>query len=162
MIVGINGFKMPEDCADCIVDCSKITGCPLVEIQQSEDCIRRQDVIDLIETCNSDGLKGIFCSYSDGERFEILVNKIKSAQPVAAIAEIHFDKDHLKEICEEHIKNLEHSTCKECRWWDSESGITGYCNAEKHIYYDKSWNIEIRRKTKSDFYCADFEERDND
>lgn len=35
-----------------------------------EDAVSRQAVFEIIDDCNSDGLKGIFCSYDDGERFK--------------------------------------------------------------------------------------------
>ena len=38
--------------------------------------IELDKVLDLLETCNSDGLKGIFCSYKDGKRFEEYIKKL--------------------------------------------------------------------------------------
>ena len=43
------------------------------------DCVSRKDVFETIDDCNSDGLKGIFCSYDDGERFK---EYIKNLPPV--------------------------------------------------------------------------------
>ena len=45
------------------------------------DLISRQAVFETIDDCNSDGLKGIFCSYDDGERFKEYIKKLPSAQP---------------------------------------------------------------------------------
>lgn len=52
-----------------------------------------------------------------------------------------------------------HGTCIDCKWWDSENNNTGYCNACKHGHWSSTWDIGIYRKTKADFYCADFEKR---
>ena len=43
------------------------------------DCVSRKEVFETIDDCNSDGLKGIFCSYDDGERFK---EYIKNLPPV--------------------------------------------------------------------------------
>lgn len=66
----------------------------------------------------------------------------------------------------EHVKNMqgvmpEQKKCKNCKWWsgdDDDSGF-GYCQACKHGHYSDSWDIGIYRKTKADFYCADYVER---
>ena len=44
----------------------------------SEDTISREAVLETIEDCNSDGLKGIFCSYDDGKRFEAYIKDLPS------------------------------------------------------------------------------------
>ncbi len=46
-----------------------------------EDCISREAVLETIEDCNSDGLKGIFCSYNDGERFKEYIKALPSVTP---------------------------------------------------------------------------------
>lgn len=45
----------------------------------SDDCVSRQAVFETIDDCNSDGLKGIFCSYNDGERFKEYIKKLPPA-----------------------------------------------------------------------------------
>ena len=45
------------------------------------DCVSRQVVFETIDDCNSDGLKGIFCSYDDGERFKEYIKKLPSVTP---------------------------------------------------------------------------------
>ena len=52
-----------------------------------------------------------------------------------------------------------HGTCKDCTWWKSETRKVGYCNACKHGHCSGNWDIGIYRKTKDDFYCADFDKR---
>lgn len=47
----------------------------------SEDCVSRQAVFETIDDCNSDGLKGIFCSYDDGERFKEYIKKLPPVTP---------------------------------------------------------------------------------
>lgn len=44
--------------------------------QPCDDCISRKAVLEIIEDCNSDGLKGIFCSYKDGKRFEKYIKEL--------------------------------------------------------------------------------------
>lgn len=52
-----------------------------LEQQPCEDCISREAVLETIEACNSDGLKGIFCSYNDGERFKEYIKALPSVTP---------------------------------------------------------------------------------
>ena len=47
-----------------------------LEQQTCDDCVSRQAVLETIETCNNDGLKGIFCSYNDGKRFEAYIKSL--------------------------------------------------------------------------------------
>lgn len=53
----------------------------LLEQQPCEDCVSRAEVFEAIDDCNSDGLKGIFCSYNDGERFKEYIKKLLSVTP---------------------------------------------------------------------------------
>ena len=50
------------------------------EQESCEDAVSRKAVFETIDDCNRDGLKGIFCSYDDGERFK---EYIKNLPPVA-------------------------------------------------------------------------------
>lgn len=43
-----------------------------------EDCISRKAVFETIDDCDSDGLKGIFCSYVDGEKFKKYIKELPS------------------------------------------------------------------------------------
>lgn len=52
-----------------------------LEQQPCDDCISRKVVLETIEDCNSDGLKGIFCSYNDGKRFEAYIKELPSVTP---------------------------------------------------------------------------------
>lgn len=51
------------------------------EQQSIEDCVSRKAVFETIDDCNSDGLKGIFCSYDDGERFKEYVKMLPPVTP---------------------------------------------------------------------------------
>lgn len=53
----------------------------IAEQQPSEDCVSRKAVFETIDDCNSDGLKGIFCSYDDGERFKEYIKKLPPVTP---------------------------------------------------------------------------------
>lgn len=46
--------------------------------------------------------------------------------------------------------------CGECKWYDN-----SYCFAARHNYYSPNWEINIRRKYKADFFCADGERRED-
>lgn len=47
----------------------------------SGDCVSRQAVLETIDACNIDGLKGIFCSYDDGERFKEYIKVLPPVTP---------------------------------------------------------------------------------
>lgn len=49
--------------------------------QHSDDCVSRQAVLETIDACNIDGLKGIFCSYDDGERFKEYIKVLPPVTP---------------------------------------------------------------------------------
>ena len=61
------------------------------------DLISREAVYDMIETCNSDGLKGIFCSYQDGERFKKHIKKIPTV-PAIPLSVIEGIKAEIKQM----------------------------------------------------------------
>lgn len=108
-----------------------------------EDCVNRQAVIECLN-CEINGKIESDIDLSEHKReFQEFANMIMAAQKIA-------------------ILNLPYATptlgrCKNCRWWDSENNIVGHCHACKHGYMSDSWDIGIYRKTKADFYCADFE-----
>lgn len=50
--------------------------------------------------------------------------------------------------------------CEGCRWWDNEeNSVYGYCRACQPGYRTKRWEIDINRKCKGDWFCADGERR---
>lgn len=51
----------------------------MLDQEPCEDAVSRKAVLENIDDCNSDGLKGIFCSYDSGERFK---EYIKNLPPV--------------------------------------------------------------------------------
>lgn len=53
--------------------------------------------------------------------------------------------------------------CKDCKWWDQiNDGPYGYCHACKHAFYSSSWEINIYRRYKEDWFCADGERKDDE
>lgn len=52
-----------------------------LEQEPCEDAVSRQAVLETIDVCNSDGLKGIFCSYDDGERFKAYIKGLPPVTP---------------------------------------------------------------------------------
>lgn len=121
--------------------------------QQSCDCVSRQALLEFVESKYQ----------SNWWNVDEVLAKIKSlppVTPVCGIATVHFSKEDLREICNERIEiACEHGTCKDCKWWETENRKIGYCNACKHGHCSGNWDIGIYRKTKDDFYCADFEKR---
>ena len=84
--------------------------------QSGEDCVSRQAVFETLDDCNSDGLKGIFCSYDDGERFKEYIKNLPPITPTRCIAAVRFSKEDLREICNERIEiECTHGTCKDCK-----------------------------------------------
>lgn len=53
----------------------------LLSLEPYEDYISRQDVLDLIEHYNSDGLGSVFYGYDEGVKFANAVNKLPSVKP---------------------------------------------------------------------------------
>lgn len=49
--------------------------------QPCEDAVSRKAVFETIDDCNSDGLKSIFCSYDDGERFKEYIKALPQVEP---------------------------------------------------------------------------------
>lgn len=88
---------------------------------QSEDCVSREAVFETIDNCNSDGLKGIFCSYDDGERFKEYIKKLPLATPTHKVGKWIpiWDKDHLVVLayqCSEceTMRNTTTNYCADC------------------------------------------------
>lgn len=128
-----------------------------LEQQPSEDCVSRKFMYELGATC--------IATRDKNDKLIALgtIEDLPSATPTHCIAEVRFSKEDLREICNERIEiECTHGTCKDCVWWDSENNIIGYCNACKHWHGSSRWDIGIYRKTKADFYCADFEKRGNE
>lgn len=82
---------------------ARINELPSVTPQPCEDCISRQAVFETIDDCNSDGLKGIFCSYRAGLRFKEYIKDLPSVtlqEPIEKCTWIKYDyrtmrpKDH--------------------------------------------------------------------
>lgn len=128
----------------------------VLEQQPSQDCVSRQAVLDCL---TATGLKKFDFILDAREK----VNNLPPVTPTQCIATFRFSKEDLREICNERIEvECTHGTCKDCNWWDSENHTIGYCNACKHQHWSGSWSIGIYRKTKDDFYCADYEKRDDE
>lgn len=72
----------------------------------SEDCVSRKTVFETIDDCNSDGLKGIFCSYDDGERFKEYIKKLPPVTPTHCIATVKFSKEDMRELIDEKMKDI--------------------------------------------------------
>ena len=66
---------------------------PTTKNNLGDDCISRKAVFETIDDCNRDGLKGIFCSYDDGERFK---EYIKNLPPITPQFSSELDKNSKK------------------------------------------------------------------
>lgn len=69
----------------------------------------------------------------------------------AALLDIHKRQGEMVEVIR----------CENCMWWDQmdEGSRMGYCQAAKHGYYSRHWEISIYRTTERDFFCKDGEPR---
>lgn len=126
----------------------------------SDDCVSRKAVLDTLmkyeKPCDD---RQDFYLDSTTE-FEEEIKELPPVTPTQCIATVQFNKEELREICNERIEiECTHGTCKDCKWWESDNDKIGYCSACKHGHTSSTWEIGIYRKTKSDFYCADFEKR---
>lgn len=81
-------LKQRECCRECVANCTcnecdKAFEMAIEALKQEpcEDTISRKAVLETIDDCNSDGLKGIFCSYGDGERFKEYIKELPSVIP---------------------------------------------------------------------------------
>lgn len=124
MAVVIHNFEMPEHCFNCsrkinpderqcnidrhvfeetlgVITNHRDKDCPLQEIQQLEDCISRQAVLNMSTLIELD----------DGQHFDSIdpedVKKLLPVMPVAAIANIKFDKEDLEKIVNERLEGIE-------------------------------------------------------
>lgn len=78
-------LKQRECCRECVANCTcnecdKAFEMAIEALKQEpcEDTISRKAILETIDDCNSDGLKGIFCSYGDGERFKEYIKELPS------------------------------------------------------------------------------------
>jgi hypothetical protein len=103
------------------------------------DCVSRKAVFEAIDDCNSDGLKGIFCSYKDGERFKEYIKKLSPVTPTMCIATVQFSKEELRDICNERIEiACQHGTCKDCKHlcdWHNGRSKAMNCNGDCEYCY---------------------------
>lgn len=104
----------------------------LLEQQPSEDSVSRKAVFETIDDCNSDGLKGIFCSYDDGERFKEYIKNLPSVTPTfpkdatngnlmtAMFPDIKIREHEKTDICDAYIQIdiWDFSICVSKDWWD--------------------------------------------
>ena len=74
-----------------------------LEQETCEVAISKQAVLETIDDCNSDGLKGIFCSYDGGERFKEYIKNLPPVTPRPKIG--HWIKCDI----------LQEFKCSECR-----------------------------------------------
>lgn len=128
--------------------------CPLIEIESDSDCVSRQALLEFVESKYQS-------NWWNADEVLAKIKSLPSVTPVCGTATVHFSKEDLREICNERIEiECKHGTCKDCKWWESETRKVGYCNACKHGHCSGSWDIGIYRKTKDDFFCADYERRE--
>ena len=106
--------------------------CPLIEIEQSEDCVSRQAVLN----------SSILIELDDGQRFESIdpedVKKLLPVMPVAAIANIKFDKEDLEKIIAERLAGIER---KKGKWINGHCSICG-CDVPAYII-DWKWKEDM-------------------
>lgn len=158
-MVAIKDMKMPKNCFECnyaevsprgaycrithndidegldiYEDTNKYPShCPLIEIEQSEDCVSRQAVLN----------SSILIELDDGQRFESIdpedVKKLLPVMPVAAIANIKFDKEDLEKIIAECLAGIER---KKGKWINGHCSICG-CDVPAYII-DWKWKEDMK------------------
>lgn len=100
------------------------------------DCISRKAVFETIDDCNRDGLKGIFCSYDDGERFKEYIKNLPSVTPLSSELEKNskkLEKNFGESDCisrADAIKAMQ-DKAKELK---NEDTINGLCGAVAILY----------------------------
>ncbi len=117
-----------------------------------EDSISREAVFETIDDCSSDGLKGIFCSYDDGERFKKYIKKLPSVTPttkwIPYSEKLPKDRDWYLGIFKEPDTGWINPIPYICYYVGYETVITtkeywvlkGYTDRDKHIGY--YYNLE--------------------
>ena len=73
--------------------------------QTCEDAVSRQAVLETIDVCNSDGLKGIFCSYDDGERFKAYIKGLPPVTPKQQTCEDAISREAVLDIIMPYCKD---------------------------------------------------------
>ena len=166
-MIAIKDFGMPHCCVNCdmCLPCALNEGlchitqktlsdiydkrdsdCPLIEIEQSEDCVSRQALLEFVESKYQ----------SNWWNVDEVLAKIKSLPPVApvcGIATVQFSKEDLREICNERIEiECTHGTCKDC--------LNHGINKQYEDIDGARYCSSFRTYTGYDFYCADFEKRE--
>lgn len=76
-----------------------------LEQQPCEDAVSRQAVLETIDVCNSDGLKGIFCSYDDGERFKAYIKDLPPVTPKQQPCEDAISRQEVLDIIMPYCKD---------------------------------------------------------
>lgn len=104
----------------------------LLEQQSSEDSVSRKAVFETIDDCNSDGLKGIFCSYDDGERFKEYIKKLSPVTPTHKVGMWIFTKT----IFDKYGSTVECQSCRK-KWktydeirWKKENKFCPNCGTD--------------------------------
>lgn len=114
------GSQNMESCD--IRGCDNREAIKTLEQESCEDLVNRQAVFETIDDCNKDGLKGIFCSYDDGERFKEYIKKLPSVTPTPKKGKWeNLDFHHYYNDSEIETVELRCSCCNEIVEWDIES-----------------------------------------
>lgn len=102
--------------------------------QSCNDCISREAVLETIEDYNNDGLKGIFCSYNDGERFKEYIKALPSVIP----------KENT-------------GYCKDCKWWKDNDGVY-----RRGIGAESKCPINCKEVYEGNGYCFMFKPQESE
>lgn len=128
----------------------------------SDDCVSRTEVIKTIENCYIPNETP--SSHTEHEEYGTLIPKmglidtisdLPPVTPTHCIAEVKFNKEDLREICNERIEiACEHGTCKDCKHWKDSDGVY-----RRGIGAESKCPINNSRVFEGTFYCADYEKR---
>jgi hypothetical protein len=132
------------------------------ETEISDDCVSRIQALSAIRDLypNAPFIRANWEKWREKNKkyieCEDIIKALPPVTPTQCIAAIRFNKEDLREICNERIEiACEHGTCKDCKHWDKEGEYCSHLSNYNGWFEDEYYQVY----TESDFYCADFEKR---
>lgn len=126
----------------------------IAEQQPSDDCVSRQAVLNAITEIDGNINMDIYTN-----EVREIIKDLPPVTPTQCIATVQFNKEELREICNERIEiECTHGTCKDCAIKQLDKSESAEVGTEKYYCPIVSRYVD---ETPS-FYCADFEKRGNE
>lgn len=127
----------------------------LRKLELCEDAISRSRLLGKLDDCYKEKVKIAPNNMAEGfVQVEKLIKQEPSVTPVACIATVKFNKEDMRELVDEKVKELktmagDRVTCKDCKYNVKNGKNTTMCDIG-HRFYMRDHNT---------FYCADAERR---